>query len=101
MIKKAEHTTNPIEMEVETDHKACADAARRKTRYEENWDWLEAHASEVYAHRGKFVCIAGQELFVGDAAIDVLRAAEAAHPDDDGRFTRYIPSVMGARIYAH
>jgi hypothetical protein len=100
MIKKAEYIINPIVMEIETNPKGCADAARRKARYEQNWDWLEAHSSEVYAHRGKFVCMAGQELFVGDTVIDVLRSAEAAHPEDDGRFTRYIPLVMGPRIYA-
>jgi hypothetical protein len=77
-------------------------AARvRRERFERNWAWLEAHASEVYRHRGKFVCISGQELFVGDTVDDVLTRSRAAHPDDDGRFTRYIPEEKGVRIYAH
>lgn len=88
-------------MEVETDPAVCADVTRRMNLFERNLDWLEVHASEVYAHRGKFVCIAGQELFVGDNVGEVLKAAKAAHPEDDGRFTRYIPWEKGPRIYAH
>ena len=101
MIKKAEYPTNPIVMEVDDDPTLCADLARRKAHYEQNWDWLESHASEVYSHRGKYICIAGQELFVGDTVAQVRHASETAHPDDDGRFTRYIPLERMPRIYAH
>ena len=62
---------------------------------------LESHAAEVYAHRGKFICVAGQQLFVGDTAEEVLAQAQAAHPEDGGRFTRYIPVNRADRIYAH
>lgn len=83
------------------DPVVCAEATRRKELYERNWDWLEAHAKEVYSHRGKFICVAGQELFVGDTPREVLDAAQAAHPEDDGRFTRYIPVESEPRIHAH
>lgn len=91
MIQRAREKVNPITMEFESDPTVCADVARRKALCERNSDWLEARAKEVYSHRGKYICIAGQELFVGDTAREVLDAANAAHPEDDGRFTRYIP----------
>ncbi|MGH9553322.1 MAG: hypothetical protein ACRD3W_28330 [Terriglobales bacterium] len=100
MIKKDVYKTNPMVMEVVTDPVECAELARRQDLCERNWDWLEAHATEVYSHRGKYICIAGQELFVGDKVEEVLRTAKEAHPDDDGRFTRYIPQERGPRIYA-
>ena len=101
MIKKAVANQSPIVMEIETDPKLCAEVAARHARCERNWRWLQANATEAYAHRGKHICIAGQELFVGDSAEEVLRAAEAAHPEDDGRFTLYIPVAKLPRIYAH
>ena len=96
-------TDNGIQVEVEdslSPDKRSAIQARHQ-RFERNWAWLEAHASEVYSHRGKFICIAGQEPFVGDTVEDVLARAKAAYPEDDGRFTRYIPQTKGPRIYAH
>lgn len=101
MIQKAAEKINPVVMEIETDPAICADFARRMDRFERNLDWLEAHAGEVYSHRGKYICIAGQELFVGDTVEEVLEMAKASHPDDDGRFTRYIPKEKGPRIYAY
>lgn len=101
MIRKATEKINPIVMEIETDPTDCAEASRRKELFEKNWDWLEANASEVYSHRGKFICIAGRELFVGDSVDEVLEAAQSAHPEDDGRFTRYIPVQRGQRLHAH
>jgi hypothetical protein len=101
MIKKATKDPYLTVMEVVTDPVECAEAARRKERYERNWDWLEAHASEVYSHRGKYLCIAGQELFVGDTVEQVLKAAELVHPEDDGRFTRFVPTQRGQKLHAH
>ena len=91
----------PITMEVVTDPDEIARSRAEFAAFERNWDWLEAHASEVYSHRGKYICIAGQELFVGDDLDDVLARAKAAHPDDLGLFTRIIPKGRGPRIYAH
>jgi hypothetical protein len=71
-------------------------------RYHRNADWLQAHAHEVYSqNRGKFICIAGQELFVADTAEGAVGLAQAAHPEDDGRYLRYIPREKVARIYAN
>jgi hypothetical protein len=88
-------------IEEETDPREIAAFQARQARFRRNWAWLEGHSSEVYRHRGKFICIAGEQLFVGDTVEDVLSQARAAHPEDDGRFTRYIPLERGPRIYAH
>jgi hypothetical protein len=92
---------SPITICEETDPAIWAAAKARREKCERNWAWLEEHAAEVYSHRGKYLCIAGQELFVGDSAEDVIARARAAHPDDDGRFTRYIPKEKVARIYGN
>jgi len=40
-------------------------------------------------------------LFVADTAGEALAQATVAHPDDKGRFVRYIPKEKVPRIYAH
>jgi hypothetical protein len=91
-----------IEIEEVTDATELAKAHEQDERFERNWTWFVAHAAEIYArHRGQCVCVAGQELFVADAPEAVLALARAAHPEDDGRFTRYIPREKAYRIYAH
>jgi hypothetical protein len=92
---------NPT-MEIITDPVALASAEVRRRAFERNQAWLEAHASEVFSqNRGRFYCISGQELFVGESADAALREARAAHPDDEGRFTGYIPREKMDRIYAN
>jgi hypothetical protein len=84
-----------------TDPVEIAESRERMAHFERNYQWLAAHASEVFAHRGKHICIAAQELFVGDDVKDLLRQARAAHPEDSGPLFRYIPKERAARIYAH
>jgi hypothetical protein len=61
---------------------------------------LQQHVPEVYAqNRGKFICIAGEELFVGETVEEAVALARAARPEDDGLFTRYIPKEKVPRIY--
>jgi hypothetical protein len=89
-------------MEEVTDPVLIAQAQAQHERFERNWNWFEAHAADIYKeHRGRFLVIAGQELFVGDDIQEVLARARAAHPEDDGLFTRYIPREKVPRIYAH
>ncbi len=74
----------------------------RRQRFDRNLAWFLAHADEIYSgYRGKCVCVAGQELFAGDTPRQALDLARAAHPEDDGRFTRLIPRERMARIYAN
>ncbi len=90
----------PIVMEELTDPAELAKARAQDERFARNWAWFESHASEIYAsHRGKCVCIAGEEIFVADTAEEVLASAMAAHPEDDGRFTRIIPREKVTRVY--
>ena len=69
-----------------------AKAAAQRERFRKNSDWLQARVPQVYArHLGKFICVAGQELFVADTASEVVPMARKAHPEDDGLLFRYIP----------
>src|SRR5207247_666313 len=91
----------PVVMEEVTDPIELARARAQRERFERNWAWFQAHAKEIYqAHRGKCICIAGEQLFVADRPAEVLALAKGAHPKDDGRFTLLIPKENGARIYA-
>ena len=97
---------SPVEptviMERVTDPVELAKAHALQERFERNLAWFDAHATEIYrTHRGKVLCISGQQLFVADTPAEVLALAKAAHPDDDGRFTRIIPKEILPRIYAH
>jgi hypothetical protein len=99
MIRAAHY---PIVMTEVTDPEELAKAKVQDERFERNWAWFEAHNAEIYSlHRGKCLCIAGQELFVGDTPGEVIARAKAAHPDDNGLFTRIIPKERTYRIYAH
>jgi hypothetical protein len=95
------HQTPTITMREETDPVEIARARESRAKFELNYAWLEAHAAEVYCHRGKFYCICGQQAFVADTVEECVAEARAAHPDDDGRFTGYIPLKKLARIYAN
>ncbi len=71
-------------------------------RFDRNLTWYSVHSQEIEtAHRGKTVCVAGEELFVGEDTDEVLSLARAAHPEDDGLFLHYIPRTPAKRIYAH
>jgi hypothetical protein len=84
------------------DAEEIARCQAQRERFRKNADWLQAHIPQVYSqHRGKYICVAGQELFVADTAPEVVSAARQAHPEDDGLLLRYIPREKMERIYAH
>jgi hypothetical protein len=89
------------EMAIVTDPEENAQARALQTQLEANVEWLDAHAAEVYSHRGRYICIAGRQLFVADSLDEVLVQATAAHPDDLGCYVRYIPREKVPRVYAH
>ena len=90
-----------IVMEEVTDPGELEQAHAQDARFVRNWAWFEAHAADIYAaHRGQCICIAGEELFVAPTPEAALALAQAAHPEDNGRFTRLIPLERIARIYA-
>lgn len=70
--------------------------------HNKNVTWWNAHADEIVArHAGKYVCVAGQELFVGDDPLEVSARAVAAHPAlRRGLFAKRIPTHTGPMIHA-
>ncbi|HEY6332724.1 MAG TPA: hypothetical protein VI756_25595 [Blastocatellia bacterium] len=94
---------NKVAMEEVTDVNDNAAAQARRERFERNSAWLQSHAAEVYTrHRGKCICVAGEELFFGDSPEEVIAEARAAHPEDNGSIlVRYIPLEKIARVYCY
>jgi hypothetical protein len=91
---------SPLVMSIEDDPEENAKFLARTERFRKNSDWLQAHIPEVYSqHRGKCICVAGQELFVAYTAPEVIAMARKAHPEDDGFLLRYIHREKMPRIY--
>lgn len=91
-----------IEIFEETDPVELATAHRRRAQFDKNSAWLQARVADIYAqHRGKVICIGGEELFVADSTAEAVAKAQAAHPQDEGYFTRYVPKGKVSRIYAN
>jgi hypothetical protein len=93
--------TTPLVMYEVTDPEELAEAESQRAQFRKNSDWLQAHVPMVYAlHRGKCICVAGQELFVADTGPEAIALARQAHPEDKGFLMRYIPKTKMERIYA-
>lgn len=89
-----------IEMTIITDPVELARSRVAMEQFDRNSDWLQAHIPEVYSqHRGKSICVAGQELFVAESAKEAMAKARAVHPEEEGVLTRYIPKEKMSRIY--
>jgi hypothetical protein len=92
----------PIIVEEVNDPAVIEEARLRRVQFQRNSDWLQARIPEVYNHnRGKFICVAGQELFVADTPAEALTRAREAHPEDHGILMRTIPNENIPRVYAH
>ena len=90
-----------IEMHEVQDGGEAARARKQREQFDRNSAWLQEHLADIYrANRGKCVCVAGGEAFIADDAKDAIAQATAAHPDDQGWFTRYIPRERVDRVYA-
>jgi hypothetical protein len=91
-----------IVMEEVTDPEESAKFRVRWEQAARNSAWLQAHAHEIYSrHRGRFIVVAGEELFVGDTPEQALKLAKAKHPEDEGSLIRYIHREKMARVYAN
>lgn len=91
-----------VTMEEITDPEEIARFRAAMTQVMRNADWLEAHATEIYRnYRGKYIVVAGEELFVGDTWEEADALAEAAHPEDKGSLGRYIYPKKAARFYGN
>ena len=90
-----------VVMQQVTDPDELARARAQRHKADRNAAWLQAHARQIYPkHRGKSLCVAGEELFVADTPEAALAKAKAAHPEDDGFLLHYVPRERIARIYA-
>mgnify|MGYP007059393070 CR=1 FL=1 len=84
-----------------SDPEELADAQKQREQFDRNSAWLQANIPDIYSqHRGKFICIAGEELFVAESSREAIAKARAAHPEDAGWFTRYIPVEKVPQVYA-
>ena len=91
-----------ITMEEMTDPGELAKLQVRSAQTARNAAWLQAHAPEIYeSYRGKFIVVAGEELFIGDTPEEVLTQAKSAHPEDHSSLIRYIYPKKMVRIYAN
>ena len=90
--------TPTVTFAVVTDPTLLAELTAQRQQSDRNAAWLQSHATEVYSHRGKFFCIAGEELFVADTAEKAIAEARAKHPGDKGYLFRYIPVERLPRV---
>jgi hypothetical protein len=78
-----------------------ADFHHRQAQFRRNLEWYEAHAGEIgERYAGKFICVAGQEVFSGETSQEARAKAYAAHPDDGGAFGEYVRVDKGPLVYA-
>lgn len=91
-----------IEVPEISDEERAANIAANE-EFKKNVAWWNAHVQEIgEQHAGKFVCVAGQELFVGDDPIEVTARAKAAHPNPGAGFLCFrISTHKGPMIHAH
>lgn len=91
-----------IEYEENIGPVELAEMERQDAQFKLDSDWLKEHASEVYPkYRGKYICVAGQEVFASDNPDEAWALAEAAHPDDEGVFSMYLPIRRALHTHAH
>ena len=93
-------TRRLLDVEEVTDPAEVSEARIRREKFDRNFAWFHAHAPQVYeAHRGEFICVAGQEAFAAATPQEAVAKATDAHPADEGRFVQYIPAEKMARVY--
>jgi len=91
-----------VDMEEVTDPDELAQAQAQRERFDRNWAWFKAQATEVYERfRGQCVVIAGEEIFTANEPAEAWTLAKAAHPEDDGSFIIYVPREKAPRVYGY
>jgi hypothetical protein len=67
-----------------------------------NGEWLQTHWSELLPQAlGKFIAMAGQQVFVADTPDQARAQAQTAHPWDQGVLVQYVRAERGPRLYAN
>ncbi len=86
-----------VEVEVSEQERAANILAQKQFHLNMQW-WNERVAELEPLHRGRFVCVAAQELFVGDNAKEVIDRATAAHPNLGGFVSFRVSAFQHLRI---
>jgi hypothetical protein len=69
-------------------------------QFNRNSAWLNLHWKDILPKAaGKFIAIAGEEAFVSETHQEAWSRAKAAHPEDLGTFSQFVPSGKGPRIF--
>jgi hypothetical protein len=83
-----ELATDPAELERAQAYEHARSSDRRLKR---NLDYLNPRWDELRPREcGRYVAVAGQELFVADTYQEALDMARTAHPDDDGYWVQCV-----------
>ncbi len=83
---------NPVTLEVEEAPAVNGLDLAHERRLKKNLDWLNARWDDLLPRtRGKFVAVAGQEVFIADTYQAAMDLARAAHPDDDAAWVQRVP----------
>jgi hypothetical protein len=103
MIRAIGPPTPPPILEDEGTAQERARVLAEEEEFRKNLDWFSSNARRLRdEHSGKFICVAGQELFVGEDSVEVFNRARAAHPDlIGGFFSKRLSKHRGPKIYAN
>ncbi len=83
---------NPVTLEFDEAPAVNALDLAHERRLKKNLDWLNARWDDLLPRtRGKFVAVAGQEVFIADTYQEAMDLARAAHPDDDAAWGQRVP----------
>jgi hypothetical protein len=86
-----------VEVEVSEQERAVNIIAQEQFHLNMRW-WNERVRELQPLHAGRFVCVARQELFVGDDPKEVVDRATAAHPNLGGFLSFHVRTETGPRI---
>ena len=80
-----------------------ARARSLRATFQKNMAWASANAVEINRTcRGKFICVAGEQLFAADSPKQAHALAVAAHPAEDAAtYSCFVPTTDRPKIYAN
>jgi hypothetical protein len=85
---------NSVTLEIATEPAEISQVTDHDRRLKRNLEYLNARWDDLRPREcGRFVAVAGQELFIADTYQEALDKARAAHPDDDGYWAQHVTSM--------
>ena len=75
----------------------------RRATFQKNMAWASANAEEITRTcRGRFICVAGEHLFVANSPKQAHTLALAAYPTEhDATYSCFVPAKDRPKIYAN